>query len=804
MKISLNWLSDFLNIQLNSKFIAPVLTDIGLEVEGNEKYELFKGGLKGLVVGKVKHCRKHPNADRLKLTKVDIGEKKLLQIICGAPNVDKNQTVVVATIGTVLFSKDGQKIKIKKSKIRGEESQGMICAEDEIGVGESHEGIMILNDKHKAGKKVSKIFQNYNDEIFDIGLTPNRSDAMSHFGVARDLRAALLHRKKKVELISPPISSFYVNSRNRKIKVKIHDSKFCRRFTGVCIENLNVKNSPQWLQNRLLSIGLKPINNVVDITNFVLHELGQPLHAYDIEKFSSENIEVKHIKPGTKFTTLDGLERKIGKNDLMICNDDVPMCIAGVYGGTNFGVTENTKSIFLESAYFDPVSVRKTSKLHSINSDASFRFERGVDINMVDYALKRAAILICEICEGSVCSEIIDEYKNKIIEKSILLNYEKTNNLIGQVIEPETIKSILTSLDFKINNITETGVGITVPSYRHDVERECDVVEEVLRIYGFNEINFSNKMSISISSNERSFSYKIENVISNYLISLGFKEIMNNSLTNNNLKLFNRKSIKVINSISNDVSELRTTLLESCMKTLKYNLNRNNINNKFFEFGKIYVKERELTNEKRRLGILFSGGFFKETWLTNEKIKNEIFLLKNILKNIFEKFSVNFKEMSVDMEGFKYSLGYYDNNKRFAMLGCIDDKISQDFDGKSIFYASIDIDYLNKKKHTKFNNYKPISKFPIVKRDLSFILNKDVSFSEINDVVNKSKIKNLIKLSIFDVYEGDKIPTGKKSYGINFALSNIEKTLNENEINITMKKITNVIVNEFNAKLRDN
>ena len=313
MKISLNWLSDFLNIQLNSKFIAPVLTDIGLEVEGNEKYELFKGGLKGLLVGKVKHCRKHPNADRLKLTKVDIGEKKLLQIICGAPNVDKNQTVVVATIGTVLFSKDGQKIKIKKSKIRGEESEGMICAEDEIGIGESHEGIMILNDKHKAGKKVSKIFQNYNDEIFDIGLTPNRSDAMSHFGVARDLRAALLHRKKKVELISPPISSFYVNSRYRKINVKIHDSKLCRRFTGVCIENLNVKNSPKWLQNRLLSIGLKPINNVVDITNFVLHELGQPLHAYDLEKFSSENIEVKYIKTGTKFTTLDGLERKIGK-----------------------------------------------------------------------------------------------------------------------------------------------------------------------------------------------------------------------------------------------------------------------------------------------------------------------------------------------------------------------------------------------------------------------------------------------------------------------------------------------------------
>ena len=804
MKISLNWLSEFLNIELNSKFIEPVLTDIGLEVESNQKYELFKGGLKGLVVGKVKHCVKHPNADRLKLTKVDVGEKKLLQIVCGAPNIDNNQTVVVATVGTVLYPIDGQKIKIKKSKIRGEESEGMICAEDEIGIGESHEGIIVLNDKYKAGKKVSKIFKNYNDEVFDIGLTPNRSDAMSHFGVARDLRAALLRRGKNVELISPPISSFYVNSRNKRINVKIQDPKFCRRFTGVCIENLKIKKSPEWLQNRLLSIGLNPINNVVDITNFVLHELGQPLHAYDIEKFSSENIEVKHIKSGTKFTTLDGLERKIGKNDLMICNDDVPMCIAGVYGGTGFGVTDNTKSIFLESAYFDPVSVRKTSKLHSINSDASFRFERGVDINMVEYALKRAAILICEICEGSVCSEVVDEYQNKVIEKSILLNYEKTNSLIGQIIEPETIKSILTSLDFKINNITETGVGITVPSYRHDVERECDVVEEILRIYGYNEINFSNKMPISITSNEKNFSYKIENEISNFLISLGFKEIMNNSLTNNNLKLFDRKSINVINSISSDVSEMRTTLLESCLKTLKYNLNRNSKNNKYFEFGKIYVKEKELTNEKRRLGILFSGGFFKESWLTNDKIKNEIFLLKNILKNIFAKFSVNYKEISIDMDGFKYSLGYYDNNKKFATVGCINDKISQDFDGKSIFYASIDIDYINKKKHTKYNIYKSVSKFPIVKRDLSFILNKDVSFSKINDVLNKSKIKNLIELSIFDVYEGDKIPTGKKSYGINFALSNIKKTLNENEINTTMKKISKVIVNEFNAKLRDN
>ena len=481
MNISYNWLKEFLDFDLKFDEVSEILTDIGLEVEGIHKYQQFKGGLKGLVVGKVLSCDKHPNADRLKLTTVNVGSENPLQIVCGAPNIELDQTVVVATVGTILFTIKGDEFKINKSKIRGELSQGMICAEDEIGIGVSHEGIIVLDDKHKAGKKVSKIYNSYEDIVFDLGLTPNRSDAMSHYGVARDLRAALMHRGYKTKLITPSVSSFNINSRTQKVNVSVEDPIMCSRFTGICIESITVKESPDWLQNKLKSIGHSPINNIVDITNYVLHELGQPLHAYDLEKIKSNTIKVKTLKKNTLFTTLDSVERKLNATDLMICDQNTPMCIAGVFGGDNHGITDKTHSIFLESASFNPVSVRKTAKSHSINSDASFRFERGIDIELVDYALKRAAILICEVCEGKICSDLMDEYPKKLEPKSILLNYEKTNKLIGQTIPSEEMKSILTSLDFKINNITETGIGITVPSYRHDVTRECDVVEEISR-----------------------------------------------------------------------------------------------------------------------------------------------------------------------------------------------------------------------------------------------------------------------------------------------------------------------------------
>ena len=583
MNISFNWLNEFLKIDLEIEELSEILTDIGLEVEGISDYEELKGGLKGLVVGHVIECKKHPNADRLKLTKVDIGDE-ILQIVCGAPNVDVDQKVIVAKVGTTLFPLNNDQFKITKSKIRGEISQGMICAEDEIGVGNSHDGIIILDDKVKKGTKVSNLYSNYSDKIINIGLTPNRSDAMSHAGVARDLRAALIHKGLKYELITPSVSSFHVNSRTQKVTINVEDSKLCPRFMGVCIDNISVGDSPTWLQNKLKSIGLSPLNNVVDITNYVLHEIGQPLHAYDLDKISSKTVQVKTLKDKTKFITLDGESRELKKSDLMICDKDSPMCIAGVFGGINYGISNETSSIFLESAYFNPVSIRKTAKRHSLNTDASFRFERGICIDTVEYALKRAAILICEICNGKISSDIIDEYPKRPEETSILLNFEKTNKLIGQEIPREQIKSILTSLDFKINNITETGVGITVPFYRHDVTRECDVVEEILRIYGYNKISLSNKLSIPVNQENLSLSYKTENIISNLLTPLGFNEIMNNSLTNNKLNISERQEVKILNSISSDISQLRTTMLDSSLKTLKFNLNRKNTNNKFFEF----------------------------------------------------------------------------------------------------------------------------------------------------------------------------------------------------------------------------
>ena len=803
MKISFNWLKEFLNIDIDIEEVSNILTDIGLEVEGIDDFQEVKGGFKGLLVGEVVSCIKHPNADRLKLTTVNIGEESLLQIVCGAPNVKEGLIVVIATVGTTLYPIKGSEFKINKSKIRGELSQGMICAEDEIGIGKAHDGIIVLDKKHQPGTKVSEIFDNYSDSIFNIGLTPNRSDAMSHHGVARDLRAALMHKGQKTELLTPSVSNFHINSRTKKINIKISNQSLCQRFSGICIENIKVESSPKWLQNKLKSIGLSPVNNVVDITNYILHEVGQPLHAYDLEKIKSNTIEVKTLKKDTVFTTLDGLERKLNETDLMVCDKNEPMCIAGIYGGDYHGVSNETKSIFLESAYFNPVSIRKTAKDHSINSDASFRFERGVNIELVEYALKRAAILICEFCDGKICSDLIDEYPKKTESKSILLNFEKTNKLIGQEIPTEEIKSILTSLDFKIINITETGVGITVPFYRHDVTRECDVVEEILRIYGFNEINLSNKLSISLNTIDQNKHFKTENIISSYLNSLGFNEIMNNSLTNNELDIEKRKSVQIINSISSDVSQLRTSLLESSLKTLKYNLNRKNSNTNFYEFGKIYENTKEKNKESRRLGILFSGNIIDKTW-NSDVVKAEFYILKNIVLNIFKRLSVNVSEKIVNFEGLENVLGIFNNDKRIAILGKIDIKyksiigINQD-----VYYASIDIDLLLNNLTSEFHKYKNISKFPSVNRELNFLLDNDIQYSEIKILLfQTSKIKKLTSMSLSDVYIDKKLPEGKKSYTLSFSLMDNEKTLTEKEIQSTMTKIQNTIENKFTATLR--
>lgn len=802
MNISFNWLNEFLKINLKIDEVCEILTDIGLEVEGIVEYQNVKGNFEGLIVGEVIQCEKHPNADRLKLTKVNIGQETL-QIVCGAPNVNINQKVIVATVGTTIYPTNGEKFKINKSKIRGEISFGMICAEDEIGLGNSHDGIMILENSIKVGTQISDLYENYNDKIINIGLTPNRSDAMSHMGVARDLRAALIQKGIKSELITPSVSSFHINSRTQKVNVYVEDSKMCPRFSGVCIDNIIVKDSPKWLQNKLKAIGIVPINNVVDITNYVLHESGNPLHAYDLDKISTKSIHVKTLKNNSNFTTLDGKSRQIRDSDLMICDNDTPMCLAGIFGGSKHGISINTSSIFLESAYFNPVTIRKSAKYHGLNTDASFRFERGTSIENVEYALKRAAILICELCDGKISSDIIDEFPKKPNEVSILLNFEKTNRLIGQEIPREEIKSILTSLDFKINNITETGVGITVPFYRHDIYRECDVVEEILRIYGYNKINLSNKLSIPINIGNENLSFKIEKTIAQSLTPLGFNEIMNNSLTNNQLNLFNRKDVVILNSISNDVSKLRTSLLESSLRTLKYNINRKNENLKYFEFGKIYESINDSYNENRRLSITYSGKILSKSW-RNEFINAEFYSLKNIVINIFSKLSIEFNEKPIELNGFEKTLGLFIKDKKLAIIGLVDKNTCGQFDIKQeVFYASIDIDLVHKYLNTNFQKYKPLSKFQPVEKDMSFIIDKNIEYSQIKDLLMKSQIKNLINMNLFDVYEGDKIGNNKKSYALNFTLSNSEKTLNEKEIHLAMNKIQDKLKNNFKAILRD-
>ena len=803
MNISFNWLSEFLKIDLSIEEVSNILTDIGLEVEGIENYEQYKGGLDGLVVGEVVYCEQHPNADRLSLTKVNIGEDTNLQIVCGAPNVQLNQKVVIATVGTTLYPLNGDKFKITKSKIRGEISQGMICAEDEIGVGNSHDGIIVLDSKVKVGTKVSTIYENYSDKVFNIGLTPNRSDAMSHLGVARDLRAALMHKGLKNELITPSVSSFNINSRTQKINIDIENPKICPRFTGVCIDDINVKESPNWLKNRLKSIGLSPLNNVVDITNYVLHEIGQPLHAYDFDKIATKSINVKTLKQGTEFTSLDGELRKLLKTDLMICDSDTPMCIAGVFGGQDHGITSETKSIFLESAYFDPISIRKTAKHHGINSDASFRFERGICIDSVDYALKRAAILICELCDGNISSDIIDEFAKKPDEVSILLNFDKTNKLIGQEIPREEIKSILTSLDFKINNITETGVGITVPFYRHDVTRECDVIEEILRIYGYNKIKLSNKLSIPISQEGYNNSYQIENLIAKLLTPFGFNEIMNNSLTSNKLNVIEKNNVNIINSISLDISQLRTSLLESSLKTLEFNLNRKNKNNKFFEFGKIYEFINSETVESRRLSIMFASDLFHNSW-NNKNANSDFYIIKNIVLNILSRLSINSSEKIINHNAFNNTLGLYNKKNTIALIGDVKTEYLNEFNIKNkVYYASLDIDCILELVNNNFIKYTKLSKFPQVKRELNFLLEKEIQYISIEDyILNESNIKNLFQMTLSDVYESDKLPDGKKSYTLNFTLLDQLKTLSEKEISLTMNKIQTKIESKFRAILR--
>ncbi|MGB5417737.1 phenylalanine--tRNA ligase subunit beta, partial [Algibacter sp.] len=641
MKISYNWLKQFLKTDWTPEQTSELLTDLGLEVEGLETYQSVKGGLEGVVVGEVLTCVKHPNADKLKVTTVDVGGDGPLQIVCGAPNVAAGQKVPVATIGTTLYTEEGESWVIKKGKIRGEESFGMICAEDELGLGKSHDGILVFDNDIKVGTLVADLFDIENDQVFEIGLTPNRADAMSHLGTARDLKAGLVQKDINLELITPSISAFHVDNRTLKIDVDVINKDLAPRYCGVTISGLKVTESPAWLQHRLKAIGLSPINNIVDATNYVLHDLGQPLHAFDAIKITGNKIEVKTLKAGTKFTTLDGVERKLHEDDLMICDGEKPMCMAGVFGGINSGVTESTTSIFLESAYFNPVSIRKSAKRHALNTDASFRFERGIDPNICEYALKRAALLIQELAGGEITSDIIDIYSNKIKDFEVRLSFENARKLIGEEIPKETIKQILSSLDIKVNNVTETGLGLTVPAYRNDVEREADVIEEILRVYGYNNINTTEKLNASISTTTRFEDYKIQNIVGNQLASQGFFEILSNSLTTPNYialseQLKEEHNITMLNPLSNDLAVMRQSLLFSGLEAVSFNINRKRSDLKLFEFGKTYHGFDDKREEFKHLSVFITGNQTSENWHETSK-KSDFFLMKGLIISVLER-----------------------------------------------------------------------------------------------------------------------------------------------------------------------
>jgi phenylalanyl-tRNA synthetase beta chain len=806
MRISYNWLKQFIKLDSTSEETAALLTDLGLEVEVVEKYQSVKGGLEGIIVGEVKTCVQHPDADRLKVTTVDLGDGNPVQIVCGAPNVAAGQKVPVATIGTNLFDKEGNEFQIKKGKIRGQESHGMICAEDELGLGENHDGIMILDASLKAGTPFAKVMNIENDEVFEIGLTPNRADAMSHWGVARDLRAGLVQKNVYPELITPSVTSFRVDKRTLKIDVEVKDTKLAPRYCGVTISGIDVKPSPDWLQNRLKAIGLTPKNNIVDATNYVLHELGQPLHAFDAAKINGK-ITIKTVEGGTKFKTLDDVERILHEEDLMICDEKGPLCIAGVFGGKNSGVTEHTTNIFLESAYFNPVSIRKTAKRHGLSTDASFRFERGIDPTITEYALKRAAILIKEIAGGEITSDIVDIYQKKIEDFSVVLNFNKVNKIIGQEIPKETIKKILVSLDIKVNSVSDAGLGLTIPAYRVDVQREIDVIEEILRVYGYNNIQFSKKLNATVSNSGRTEDYKIQNIIASQLNSVGFHEMMANSLTTPDYVKLSQHlkeefNVLMLNPLSNDLSVMRQSLLFSGLEAVSYNINRRNADLKLFEFGKSYHKMPSGYEENKHLSLFVTGNRQAEIWTVPQK-PSDFFLFKGYVHSILTRLSFG-KTQTVPVSNgvFNEGIAIAVGNDILVEFGTVKKSILKYFDIKQeVFYADFNWNVILKMISNKIK-FQDIPKYPEVRRDLSLLLDQSVTFDKLYSIARQTEKVLLKDIHLFDVYEGKNLPEGKKSYALSFVIQDTTKTLTDEQIDKIMNKLQQNFEKEVGAVLR--
>lgn len=801
MHISYNWLCDFIQTDLSVAEIATILTDLGLEVEGIEQYQSIKGGLEGVVIGKVLSCEKHQNADKLKVTQVDIGLDEPVQIVCGAPNVAEGQTVPVATVGTTLYSETGESFIIKKSKIRGEVSQGMICAEDELGLGSSHDGIMVLENHHKAGKPCKEVFSIISDHVFEIGLTPNRSDAMSHFGVARDLRAALLLKEETPALITPPVSSFRTDNYSGAVQVDVQDNEAAPRYCGLRISGVKVKPSPEYVQHRLKAIGLKPINNIVDATNYVLHELGQPLHAFDATKITSGIVRVQKLKEGTPFVTLDGIERKLSSEDLMICDGDTPMCLAGVFGGLESGVSENTTEIFLESAYFDPVSIRKTAKRHGLSTDASFRYERSIDIELVKYALRRAALLIQEVAGGVISSDITDEYATKHEPYQVLLKFEYINNLIGYEIPRETIKKILQGLDIKVTSVTETSLGLEIPTYRTDVRRPADVVEEILRVYGYNNIPTGSKLNSSVPDFTKQLSNQHEQRIAQQLVAQGFYELYNNSLTTPKHGQNSDEMVKILNSLSSELSVMRTHLLYGMLEAIQFNNNRQQQNLRFFEFGNTYHKGKKGTEQMATLGIAVTGQQLPNHWTVAEQ-KSDFFFLKGVVKSLLMRLGINAIETPGNHAHYKESIEFHFKDKYLGTLGLVNvDAFEHIAIEQDVFACTLMLDTVlaNTNQNIKV---KPLSKYPSVHRDLALLVNSDTTFEELHQIAQKTEKQLLDNVELFDVFTGKGIPDGKKSYALSFTLSDKNKTLTDKQIDKTMQRIAQQYEKQLGVTLR--
>ena len=820
MNISYNWLKEYVNFDLTPDEVAAALTSIGLETGDVEEVQSIKGGLEGLVIGEVLTCEPHPNSDHMHITTVNLGQGDPVQIVCGAANVAAGQKVVVATLGTKLYDGD-ECFTIKKSKLRGVESNGMICAEDEIGIGTSHEGIIVLPEDVVPGTLAKDYYNIKSDYVLEVDITPNRSDACSHYGVARDLYAWLIQNGRQATLKRPSADAFKVDNHDMNIDIVVENTEACPRYAGVAIKNVTVKGSPDWLQNKLRLIGVRPINNIVDITNYILHAYGQPMHCFDADKIKGGKIVVKTCPEGTKFVTLDEVERKLSDRDLMICNAEEPMCIAGVFGGLDSGTTETTKDVFLESAYFHPTWVRKTARRHGLSTDSSFRFERGIDPNGTIYALKEAALLVKELAGGEIASEIKDNYPAPIADFPVELSYEYTNALIGKVIPAETIKSIVTSLEMKITGETPEGLSLLVPAYRVDVQRPCDVVEDILRIYGYNnvEIPTSVKSSLSVKGDVDK-SVKLQNLVSEQLVGCGFNEIMNNSLTAatyyEGLETYKPENlVQLMNPLSNDLNVMRATLLFGGLESIQHNANRKNADLKFFEFGNCYHFNAEKRNPEKVLAA-YSEELHLGLWITGKRVSNSwahpdentsVYELKAYVLNIFRRLGVNFGglvfgNLTDDISSVAISV-HTRGGKLLATFGVLHKKIQKAFDiDNEVYYADLNWKELMKAIKNNTVAYKEISKFPAVKRDLALLIDKKVQFAEIEKIAYETDKKLLKSVELFDVYEGKNLEAGKKSYAVSFMLQDENATLNDKQIDKVMQKLIANLQNKLDAKLR--